>query len=134
MWFESLVDAASENAVAKDNAAESAGMPSMNQVSGGERTRAKCGYCNTDLHSPNWFEAEVRKKLCRAWGKICEQCGRENHIRAACRANKIMKRRNERNKKASVKEVSVETGVTEDPAVAALQSAQTVPSAALNSV
>ena len=33
--FENLVDAASEIAVAKDNAAESGGATSMNQMSGG---------------------------------------------------------------------------------------------------
>ena len=35
--FESLVDAASEIVVAKDNAAESVGAMSMNQMSGGDR-------------------------------------------------------------------------------------------------
>ena len=77
------------------------------------------------------IEVEVRKKLCKAWGKRCDKCGGENHVKAACRADQFKKRREERqNKKASVKEVSV--AVTEVPA--STGAPQIAASAALNYV
>ena len=79
--FESQVDTASETVVAKDNAAESVGAMSMNQMSGGDRSKTNCGWCNTDSHSSHGFEAEVRKKLCKAWGNRCDKCGNENHVK-----------------------------------------------------
>ena len=104
--FGKLVDTASEIAVAKDNAAESSGSVSMNKTSGGDKSKSKCGYCNTGSHNSSGFLTEARKKLCKAWVKKCDKYGLKNHIIAACRADKIKKRREEKGKKASLKEAS----------------------------
>ena len=61
--FGKLVDAASEIAVAKDNAAESGGSVTMNKTSGGDKSKSKCGYCNTDFHNSSGFLTEARQKL-----------------------------------------------------------------------
>ena len=59
--------------------------------------------------------------------------GLENHISAACRADKIKRRRDERGKKkASVKEATAVE--VEKPASPVVQSVQQPPSVALNSV
>ena len=129
--FGNLVDAASEIAVAKDNAAESVGDLSMNQISGGDKSKSRCGYCSTDFHNSSGFLTEARKKLCKAWGKKCDTCGLENHISTACRADKVKKCSEERGKKASVKEATAVT--LEAQAGPAVQNVQPPPSSALNS-
>ena len=60
--FGKLVDAASEIAVAKDNVAEASGSASMSAMSGGDKSKsnAKCGFCNSDSHNANGFNAEAR--------------------------------------------------------------------------
>ena len=78
----------------------------MNKTSGGDKSKSKCGYCNTGSHNSSGFLTEARKKLCKAWVKKCDKYGLENHIIAACRADKIKKRREEKGKKASLKEAS----------------------------
>ena len=40
----------------------------MNQMSGGDRSKSNCGWCNTDLHSLHGFEAEVRKSSVKPGG------------------------------------------------------------------
>ena len=46
--FGKLVEAASEIAVAKENAAESGGAATMKKTSGGDNTKSRRGYCNTN--------------------------------------------------------------------------------------
>ena len=129
MNFGNLVDAASEIAVAKDNAAESVGALSMNQISGGDKSKSRCGYCKTDSHNSSGILTEARKKLCKAWDKKCDTCGLENHISAAFRADKIKKHHEERGKKAIVKEATAVA--LEAQAGPAVQNVQPPPSAAL---
>ena len=128
--FERLVDAASEIAVAKDNVAEASGSASMCAMSLGDKSKATCWYCNSNSHNENRFSEEVCRKFCKAFGKRCEKCGRDNHTSAACRADQIKKRREDKAKKATVKEVSA---VEEKLAVAAAPAAA-APSAVSNSV
>ena len=63
--FESLVNAASEIAFAKDNATESVGSSSMNQMSGGEKPKSKCCFCNTESHNSSEFLADARKNIAK---------------------------------------------------------------------
>ena len=73
--FERLVDAASEIAVAKDNVAE-ASATSMCAMSGSDKFKANatCGFCNSNSHNANGFTEEVCQKFCKAFGKTCDKC------------------------------------------------------------
>ena len=68
--FGNLVDAASEIAVAKDNASESVGALSMNQISGGDKSKSRCGYCKTDSHNSSGILTEARKNYAKHGAKI----------------------------------------------------------------
>ena len=53
----------------------------------GEKSKSedKCGWCAKTGHGRQSEETE-RKKSCPAYGKICDKCGRSNHIAVACRS------------------------------------------------
>ena len=53
--FGTLVDKASEIAVTKDNAAESCGAVTMNLTTRGDKSKSRCGYCNTDFYNSSEF-------------------------------------------------------------------------------
>ena len=93
--FEKLVDAASEISVAKDNVAEASGTLSVRAMSAGDKTKtnATCGFCASKSHNENGFTEEVRRKFCKAFGKICDKCQKINHILEACKSDQIKKRR-----------------------------------------
>ena len=132
--FEKLVDAASEIATAKDNVAE-AGNTSICAMSG-DKTKApatgNCGFCGTTSHNAHGFSDDMRKKYCKAYGRMCDKCQKLNHFSTVCKTDRIKKRRDENKRKAaaSVKEVST----VDAPAAAVAAPVVAAPGAVLNSV
>ena len=119
---------------AKDNCAEAANT-SVCCVSGDKNNAKLCSNCNTTDHSSSAFSEEVRKKLCKAWGKEYQKCKKLHHFAAACKTGK-WKEKQEEKKKAAVKVVT--TVETAPPAAAAAPAVPAVviaaPAAGLNSV
>ena len=129
--FDVLVKAASEIQEAKDNCQES-GSSSVNQVSGGERSKKEkeCFNCCTTSHNEQGFSREVRKKLCKALDATCGKCKKVGHFPKGCRVKS--------QKTAKVKVVTAEppAAAVDSPVVATAQAAaqDTQAAAALNSV
>ena len=128
--FDVLVKAASEIQQAKDNCQES-GSSSVNQVSGGEKSKKEkeCFNCCTTSHNEQGFSREVRKKLCKAFDATRGKCKKVGHFPKGCRVKS--------QKTAKVKVVSAEppAAAVDSPVVATAQAAaQDTQAAALNSV
>ena len=68
-----------------------------------QETRRRCDGCAGPIHPG------PRSEHCKAWGKICNSCGRSNHIEAACRKGKTSTGRN------SAIEPSSQTSQTSQP-------------------
>ena len=50
-----------------------------------DEQKKQCGYCGGSKHGSTNSSAE-RQKSCRAWGKTCQKCQKENHIASVCRS------------------------------------------------
>ena len=50
-----------------------------------EEKKRRCGYCGGQKHGDSNSLAE-RRDHCRAWGKTCSNCKKENHLANVCRS------------------------------------------------